>query len=368
MESESESESDSEDSQPQKNYNNNNGEIINMDKNAEDCEICLCPMSKIDLKIPIECPTSTCSFNMCTSCVQHLIGASKQDFEEASDGNLHVKVRLQCPQCRGNLSPIIFDVVLIRESEIIENDLFGIPDDDLSGQQLRAKYSIDSESLKNAKERLLKYRTLGIAELGKERNQNSPSSKSRKTELLDYRIFDGLECAMSDAERIYVTELMTSGDTDKLAMAAQILSDLSKVMKKGYIPSNPDPIENDIYKLCQKKTPEERAMEYVESRVERKDEQLRRDKIASHRRRNPLPLRMPRHVELAANFDMYAQHRKVLKFRDDMWNGTMADAFARAQCVEDGDPHDTKSHHRVIVAAARKQAFQEGIREGDVVN
>lgn len=74
---------------------------------VEDCQICLDPMSPADLAHPIRCPTR-CGFNFCLSCIESLITSSKDDYGEASDGNMHVKVFLNCPNCRAGTSSVTY--------------------------------------------------------------------------------------------------------------------------------------------------------------------------------------------------------------------------------------------------------------------
>jgi len=59
------------------------------------------------------------------------------------------------------------------------------------------------------------------------------------------------------------------------------------------------------------------------------EEQSLLEEMESFIELNPLPP-MPKYVILDADFDVYAKHGKVLKFRDDIWNGSISDAFSRA--------------------------------------
>ena len=60
-----------------------------------------------------------------------------------------------------------------------------------------------------------------------------------------------------------------------------------------------------------------------------KEERDRSDRLAQHRRLYPLPDQMPRYVILKTDFDVFAKKGKVLKFIDDGWDGSVADAFSR---------------------------------------
>jgi hypothetical protein len=69
-----------------------------------------------DLDHPLQC-TIHCGFNMCKNCIESFITSSKDDYQEASDGNYHVKVFLHCPNCRSNLSYTIRDTLLLRKAD-----------------------------------------------------------------------------------------------------------------------------------------------------------------------------------------------------------------------------------------------------------
>jgi len=84
------------------------------------CPICLDPMTPIDHDHPLQCPTRHCHYNFCASCIHSLLSSSKDDFEMASDGNSHVKVYLNCPNCRADLASSIRDVLLLRKVDTVE--------------------------------------------------------------------------------------------------------------------------------------------------------------------------------------------------------------------------------------------------------
>lgn len=92
----------------------------------------LCPLCCEDLELedhlfPITCPTSGCEFNYCRACIAGLKRASEQPYELASDGSKQVKVRQQCPQCRGRYhsqsieqASMVSTVLLLREAYRIQ--------------------------------------------------------------------------------------------------------------------------------------------------------------------------------------------------------------------------------------------------------
>lgn len=85
---------------------------------TEDCPICLDEMKVTDLEHPLQCSIH-CGFNMCKNCIESLLTSSKDDYQEASDGNHHVKVFLRCPNCRSDLSHTIRDTLLLRKADEI---------------------------------------------------------------------------------------------------------------------------------------------------------------------------------------------------------------------------------------------------------
>jgi hypothetical protein len=83
------------------------------------CPICLDPMTPIDHDHPLLCPTRHCHYNFCLQCIESLLSSSKDDYEMASDGNAHVKIYLNCPNCRADLSTTIRDVLLLRKVDTV---------------------------------------------------------------------------------------------------------------------------------------------------------------------------------------------------------------------------------------------------------
>ena len=84
----------------------------------ETCPICLNDMAAYDHEHPIKCPNSECSFNFCINCLTSLLSSSKDDYEMASDGNRHVKVHLNCPNCRADISDTIEGTIIDRRKAL----------------------------------------------------------------------------------------------------------------------------------------------------------------------------------------------------------------------------------------------------------
>ena len=244
---------------------------------AEDCPICLDEMSPADLEHPIRCQTR-CGYNFCISCIESLITSSKDDYIEASDGNKHVKVFLHCPNCRSDLGSSIRDTLLCRKFHNLK--IHSTQHVDLTASEKRLQAVIDDPevqlAIKEAQERedeffgkksqekddsenatnenrdtfndsfTRNFREMGVeadADNGVHQsfviNKNQPPPKDRSR--IDPTLFQGLECAMSKEEQETVTELLTSGDTTKLAGAAEILHGISVRVLQGLPPPKPGP-------------------------------------------------------------------------------------------------------------------------------
>jgi hypothetical protein len=361
----------------------------------------------------------------------------------ASDGNRHVKVRLNCPNCRSDISQSIEGTILLRRKTIVA-ELQKVPDSELSAQELQCKYYDDKDLIaKDIK----------------------PARKGAKPLEIDPTLLGGLEFAMSLQEQKYVTQLMTSGYPDQLCQAAQILSGTADLIRRGMVPtvqssSNTTPINNNHVAANTARTTAalqaantNATMRHGYSNAgirtnrsrdgERETHvthfQKEMEKKAREKLRRPLPARMPLSVTLSTGeFEKLAfksrreeggvdikndQPKSWLKtlfgrgtesmngsasmtFVDDEWDGTVADAFARARIgpvpgnrnqlqvqkrvspknpVEQigvknilamGDDNDGESsqdrrpsvrYQRVLVASVRGQAGKSGIMKGDVV-
>ena len=68
---------------------------------------------------------------------------------EASDGNLHVKIFLHCPNCRSDLSVSIRDTLLLRKADFLLKNK-DCKDDELTPSQLRLKNVLHSGDVQKA--------------------------------------------------------------------------------------------------------------------------------------------------------------------------------------------------------------------------
>lgn len=370
----------------------------------------------------------------------------------ASDGNRHVKVHLNCPNCRANISSSIEDTIRLRRKALSEA-LQNVPDSELSAKDLQAKYWTEKDGIL-------------FDEEGK------PQKNGAKPLDIDPTLFGGLDSVMTEQEQRYVTKLMTSGYPDTLCQAAQILSGIAENLRNGKspsiqnTPSAPSPSNNNntnnnspqsvgantartTAALQQAANPNMRhgysnagirtnrsrdgERETHVSNFQKQMEEKAREKL-----RRPLPARMPLCVSLStAEFEKMAlKHRQQaeavepttepprgwlrgllgrgvglvrgggvsMTFVDDEWDGTVADAFARARISTSNEgnreQHIVKARigpknpveqsgvkkilsmseregseermpptrsQRVLVASVRGQAGKSGIMRGDVV-
>jgi len=368
-------------------------------------------MQEYDLNHPLLCEKE-CGYNFCESCVEHLIESSQSGAEEASDGHLAVKVKLQCPQCRSDLSHSIRDTLLLRKVDGLK-DIMSKNDSELTATEVRVKHSlmVDEDVLKKVKvaqEREDYFKEHHKFEEGSEK-RNKPHQIEH---FIDVATFRGMEFAMTKEEQEYVSELMISGDVNKLAQAAEILKGIGEMSRKGITPSmrsstSSQSFEGSIQSISSAprgNAPRRNmrsgrsghsgvsramAMGYTE---EEKQEKRRQADIEAFNKLYPLPVRMPYYVYLdsifaSSNPDPDARLYPI-KFLDDEWDGTIADAFSRVMIsgvkitkkevygkdhpgikniVETSESKITPRRNRVVVASIRASVGQLGVQKGDVV-
>lgn len=236
----------------------------------EDCSICLDAMHPYDNDHPLQCH-HRCGYNFCKNCIASLIASSKDDFMEASDGNLHVKVYLHCPNCRSDLSATIRDTLLLRKVDAHNASKKGCCDteqnDEESASQLLTEQILTTPEVKAAiaRARISEAQFLGrsVPELeavsmeddddcddydeeGIEMDlvhgvhqsfrlrRTQPKQHKRQPTVVvqtDSTLFGGLDYFLNDEEQLYVTQLLTSGDAKKLGEAAQILHSVAELHK-----------------------------------------------------------------------------------------------------------------------------------------
>mmetsp|Transcript_288 Transcript_288/g.538 ORF Transcript_288/g.538 Transcript_288/m.538 type:complete len:468 (-) Transcript_288:130-1533(-) len=397
------------------------------------CPICLNDMCKSDTLHPIQCPTK-CNFNFCIECLCHLLSSSKDDYEIASDGNRHVKVHLNCPNCRADISKTIEDTIRLRQTALAE-ELSTVPDSELSAKDLQLKHWKQEDEI------------LDLTD-GKKKKKKGPEPM-----LIDKSLFGGLEFAMTVEEQKYVTKLMSSGYPNELCQGAQILAGIADNIRNGRaVAAAATPATTAPNRAAAETARATAALQSGYSNAglssrsrdgdmpgvtnfQREMEQQKREKL-----RRPLPARMPLCVSLSTGeFEKMAlQYRQQsgmvdpsmsgegnakkpgwksflkgmlgtggtasMTFVDDEWDGSVADAFARAQIGRTGkdnrqtvkgrfgpqnpaekasvqriiamglhedDKRDSLTRpirfQRVLIGSVGGQAGKVGIKKGDVV-
>eukprot|EP00986_Skeletonema_menzelii_P013517 scaffold7962_cov139-Skeletonema_menzelii.AAC.4 len=399
------------------------------------CPICLNDMCISDTLHPIQCPTN-CNFNFCIECLCHLLASSKDDYEMASDGNRHVKVHLKCPNCRADISKTIEDTIRLRQTALAK-ELSSVPDSELSAKELQLKHWKQEDEI------------LDLTG-GKKEKKKGPEPM-----LIDKSLFGGLEFAMTTEEQKYVTKLMSSGYPNELCQAAQILAGIADNIRNGRVSTvttAPAPATIAPSRAAAETARATQALQSGYSNAglssrsrdgdipgatnfQREMEQQKREKL-----RRPLPARMPLCVTLSTGeFEKMAlQYRQnsgmvdpsmsgdgngytpgwksffkgmlgnggtaSMTFVDDEWDGSVADAFARAQIgragkdnrqtvkgrfgpqnpaekasvqriiamgLQEEDAGDSLTRpirfQRVLVGSVGGQAGKVGIKKGDVV-
>ena len=226
----------------------------------QDCIICLDEMNSVDLGHVLQCERH-CGFNMCKNCIESLITSSKDDFQLASDGNMHVKVYLHCPNCRSDLSHSIRHTLLLRKVEELE--YLDIPESEWTTSQVRLKHVLKTtevqKAIKHAK--IMEAEYFGndfneeedeelnfddgdnsidafendVEQWGVEVDLNNgahdsfiaprPPAPTIREEAIrvDPTLFAGLNEFLTENQQKEVTEMMTRGEPSFLVNAAEIL-------------------------------------------------------------------------------------------------------------------------------------------------
>jgi hypothetical protein len=290
-----------------------------------------------------------------------------------------------------SVSETIKDTIFMRN---IENLNLILDDSELSAAELRMKYNTTKNDISKVENRLKNF-MIGCS-------SNIPTTidggiskegLGSEDERIDTSLLLGMDQILSHEEQAFITNLFTSGDPSKLAQAARILYELKRLNStKNINVNNASPMEMiSIGNSFQRLHSEVSAM--ISQQVAAAEQRLLDVKSETNIRNSSnemgekLPP-LPKYVVLEANFDIYARYQKMLKVKDDVWDGSLADAFARrfhhnssddqsSEGNESDSDQDSESRHpsvastvaknRVVVTAARRLAFSAGIREGDVI-
>mmetsp|Transcript_18549 Transcript_18549/g.45959 ORF Transcript_18549/g.45959 Transcript_18549/m.45959 type:complete len:492 (-) Transcript_18549:15-1490(-) len=234
-------------------------------------------MESTDLCHVLQCERH-CGFNMCKNCIASLITSSKDDFQLASDGNLHVKVYLHCPNCRSDLTHSIRHTLLLRKVEELKH--LKVPESEWTTSQVRLKNVLDTTEVQKA----IRHAKIMEAEyFGRDFNEDehesfifddnsmadeleddveqwgvevdlkngthdsfiepSPPSPTIREEAIrvDPTLFAGLDDFLSEDDRKKVTEFMTRGTPSHLVKAAEVLYNTLQELSNPKPPPHPPP-------------------------------------------------------------------------------------------------------------------------------
>ena len=303
---------------------------------------------------------------------------------EASDGNRHVKVFLHCPNCRADLSHTIRDTLLLRKADSLRHEEYEdaaaaaspLPRiRNMNASHVQLRDALQQPSVRTA---IAQARRLEAEYLGLEYKRCSPEKQtppSQESQQLDHEewgvemdliggvhqsfrmpkpptpkvaqpqprtkcdpsLFAGLDYFLSNDERFFVTDLMTSGNPENLAKAAQIRYSVSPIRKDSQkvaiimdCPRNPQQSSSSVFELIA-----ESEEAHLHHEIKEMSKILGKpvttpvlSRVAEHRvldrdlkqqalfhTKFPIPVRMPKCIEI--DFGEIFE----LQFVDHVWDG-----------------------------------------------
>jgi hypothetical protein len=338
---------------------------------SSDCPICSDVLIHSEELYSLPC--ESCDYNFCTKCAEEFIRASKDGYQEASDGSNQVKIRVACPQCRSKYPMDIADILLLRKAHSLSLAIFTLEgvaqtDSELSATQLSYKSDFYSASKKknvesahgvyvkvsNPDESKTKqlHEAVPVCQRlfpgADEQEKNGIQDDKKEPEwghetIVDSTLFLGLEDCMGTAEQAFVTRLLTCGDKEKLAQAAMILHGILQLS----ITARPLSRLAPSLSLAQ-----QQALE------------IRKEQI---KKSFPLPNHMPGYVVIAA----FAKKKAYIVLADTEWDGSIVPPKASARIFNNvyGD-YTLPSEPRkcVMIQSVRGPAGRVGLRKADIVS
>jgi len=412
-----------------------------------------------------------------------MIQATKDESTEASDGNTF-KVFLHCPNCRSNLGPSIRDTILLRKvdkrlkdtnnNEIVdetklpaselrfqtalkddvdisnaieeakqrEDEFFGRDKSldfylgksaSISAESMRQEsvWSFDDEegveiSIDNGPHKSFVFRHHSQIDLST--STIDEDEVNLEDVPADLTLLSGLDGFMTEQEKQFVTSQFISGDSNKLAVATEIMHYVSLTAKQGIKPS----MKRKKSMLIRQPTAQRSVLASISELIKEGNEarKIEAEKegrntvgvvasqlktIAGGKRNkkqlvdiemkqqmqymksHPLPLRMPKYVEVVSS----TAKDFSCTFVDDTWNGTVLDAYSKItvrssllsskvtiskqhaessgirRVIDAGSSDNSKTkgkgyidieRPRVIIASINKEMGRQGVVKGDVVS
>lgn len=334
-----------------------------------DCPICLEPMTASEEVYALPC--GDCHYNFCSNCVSEFLKSSQDDYAEASDGSRQVKVHIQCPQCRSKYPMEIADVLQLRRAHTVALSLVN-PDDgttrgdsELTATELAYRRDFRSFDVKKEVElaHVLYRKVVGdpTKDRALEEAQNvwkrlfdgvtedmmnaRTSPRNRDANYIDTTLFYGLEDCIGRDEQAFLTQLLTSGEAEKLAQAALIMNGVLKMSLSG---------ANGTIPVAEKLSPKE-----LQRRLEHKEKM---------KKQFPIPNHMPNYVTCP----VFKKSQKFMQFSDFQWDGKIAAPHGKAQKLFDMvyqkfEPSKEK-RNVVTIKSVKGPAGRLGLRRDDVVS
>lgn len=326
-----------------------------MSPTLEDCPLCLERMDESDQVYPLLC---SCQYNMCRSCIVHVIESSESGYSEASDGSMQMKTNQKCPQCRFDLRYTLRDTVILRQAHVARS-VSKVADSQLNATLLRVKHEFlgQQEEVKLAAVRYRKAQE-GASPISPEKKcatiEQSFSSDSVPPAVIkkgiDLSLFQGLEAWLNEAEQVYLSEMLTSGEVPKLVIAAHILHGVFEATILGHA-------------SLVAKAPESATQE--RKRLERE---------ARFLKRYPLPRRMPRYAMMKLPV---SRRDLMIRDEDDKENppNEVADAMNKLIMDEHHVTNEVLKKQNVTlpcrkvvkIIGVKGAVGRLGLRKGDVI-
>jgi len=322
----------------------------------QECPLCLHELSKPDIIYAIKCPTSACRFNYCTNCLESFTQSASDGYQMASDGSQQLKVQVKCPQCREkyqcktySAGVVVSAILTMRKAAALEEIILTSNDSELRASDLSSKHAflkeISLEELQDAVRRLQVYeREIGKATedstaqaldwdawrphvrefSGKSGSVSTAKPEAKPRKWWDPTLFCGLDELMTIEEQEFVTDLLVQGKVELLAQAAHIL--------------------NGILTMAATRAVQQMS-EFATSSARKGLDPATLQKL---RKRYPLPVRMPRCVQMEMydpNVMSGSPSSKPLKF----------------------DRQNNDPSTALTLVGIRGAAGRMGLRKGDIV-
>lgn len=214
----------------------------------ETCQICISDMTRADQLFPLHCPTKLCSFNVCLECIISMLLSEADGYQLASDGSNQLKFRVRCPNCcvryslpRRPKQSIVPYVATLRQAYEVK-DFLDKPDGILGADAVRRKrLFLKFTTVQEVKEAVDVYEDycemMGKQAAGSIDLADFLCLPRLKVHWGDPSLFqNGEEKRLSEAEQQFLTQLLCSGDPDKVAQGVVSLQAMEKRRPKPLSP------------------------------------------------------------------------------------------------------------------------------------